>query len=336
MNNLARVVTPFPTQRFSEELPTPVNMEGMPCIFRITSINCRQRDTKCIEYTATIYHERAAMKVQWTRNQPDPRLKPFMLVSPRWFAKTLSENGAIKICRLVLLERPESQENLFQTVPHGWVKNRELIKQAASLVDVLPRAYRFLFNAIFWNGERFRRYCTGPSSKHGHHNYDNGNLIHSVDVALRMQMECMGKAQTDTALGIIAGLLHDAGKADEYRLSSTGEWILTDRGTLLGHKVTIIEWMAQALVTCRILMPEAHYQGLLHCLTSAQNAPEWLGIRTPMMQEALLLSGHDRFSGNEDLIQRNAPLKEGWGSYHKHLRGRPYQLGGISTDTELP
>jgi 3'-5' exoribonuclease len=40
--------------------------------------------------------------------------------------------------------------------------------------------------------------------------------------------------------------------------------------------------------------------------------------------DACILSMVDRFSGQADLIARNAPRGAGFGAYHRHLGGRPY------------
>ena len=306
---------------------TPLNLAMMPRIFRLTSIHHKPIDDRHTQCTATLYHDRASLKVSWSVNQPDIRLKSGVLVSPRWFSHTCSEGGSIKISRLVLMERPEPWENLFHMVPHGWVKNRELIKQAAALVECLPRSYRYLFNAIFWEGQRFKRFCLVPSSMNGHHSEDNGNLRHAVEVAQHMQRYCKHQEMANEGLCILAGFLHDAGKADEYCLAPNGSWKLTDRGKLLGHKITVIEWIAQAKIQWKLLLPVEHYMALVHCLTCSAGAPEWLGIRKPAMLEAIMLSGMDRLSGTEDLMLRSTSGREGWGSYHPHLTGRSYQVG---------
>ena len=75
-----------------------------------------------------------------------------------------------------------------------------------------------------------------------------------------------------------------------------------------------------------MLMPERDYVALLHCLTCSANAPDYLGIRRPAMIEAHLLSGMDRLSGTSDLMLRCATDQPGWGTYHPHLKGRPYGL----------
>lgn len=327
MNNLLEQFAGLALRPIEAEQKTPTYIAMMPCVFRLTSIHHIQVEGRQSRCTASLYHDQVSIKVSWVANQPDIRLKSGVLVSPRWLGQTLCESGTIIISRLVLIERPEPWENLFHTVPHGWVKNRALVKQAAVLVEALPRSYRLLFNAIFWDGERFKRFCAVPSSMNGHHADDNGNLRHAVDVAQMMRQFCQARGLANEGLGILAGLLHDAGKADEYRLSPAGEWKLTDRGKLLGHKVTVIEWIAEAKAKCNLLMPAEHYMALMHCLTCSPSAPDWLGIRKPAMLEAVLLSYMDRLSGTEDLMQRCSARRNGWGSYHAHLNGRPFQIG---------
>jgi len=312
-----------------DEKETPINLAMMPKIFRLTSIFHAPTDGMGTQCIATLYHDRASLKVSWNVSNPDLRLKSGDLVSLRWFNRTFCKGGSIKISRLVLMERPEPWENLFHTVPHGWVRDRELVTQAATLMEALPRPYRYLLNAILWDGQRFKRFCSLPSSIRGHHTANNGNLQHSVEVARSIQHLCQSRENANEGLSILAAFLHDAGKADEYKLSQSGKWNLTDRGKLLGHKITVVEWIAQAKAKWNLLMPEDHYMALLHCLTCSPSAPEWLGIRKPAMIEAILLSGMDRLSGTEDLMQRCTSNREGWGEYHAHLNGRPFQVNAI-------
>jgi 3'-5' exoribonuclease len=125
---------------------------------------------------------------------------------------------------------------------------------------------------------------------------------------------------------LMAALLHDAGKADEYRLGYSG-LELTTRGKLVGHRNTIIEWIAAAIAHARITLPESHYLGLIHALTSARGAPDWLGLREPCTLDAVLLSAADRLSGQIELMTRHSPSESGFGRFHPHLRGRPYVVG---------
>jgi 3'-5' exoribonuclease len=86
---------------------------------------------------------------------------------------------------------------------------------------------------------------------------------------------------------------------------------MTERGTLLGHKHTVLEWIAAARAQHRVIVPEAHYLALLHAITAAKGAPDWLGLREPLSLDAHILSMVDRLSGQADLVARNAPHKAG-------------------------
>ena len=133
-----------------DEYPTPPNISAMPKIFRLTSI---RRSDIChgkVQYTASLFHESASLKVRWQARKADLKMKSGDLVSPRWNRETRSDtDGAILISRLVLMERPEASVNLFETVPHGWVGKRDLVREAVALLESLPLSYRHLFNAVF-------------------------------------------------------------------------------------------------------------------------------------------------------------------------------------------
>lgn len=308
--------------------PAPSSIPEMPAIYRVTTIRHTRIDTRRTESTATLFHEKAAIRVTWTSGKPDSRITVNDIVSPRWQAHDTSGDGRIPINRLVLLERPEPMANLFDTVPPGWIRDRDLVRQARELIDDLPRPYRHLFNAIFWSGERFRRFCKGPSSRHHHHCGENGNLSHSVDVAKTMRDLCRTRDGTHADLGILLGLLHDAGKADEYRLGANGDWVMTDQGILVGHERTRDDWIAVALERYRIAITDRQRLAITHCLTAKQNAPEWLGLRRPVMLEAFLLSHADRMSGDAELIGRSAANDGAWGKYVEPLKARAFVMRG--------
>jgi 3'-5' exoribonuclease len=43
----------------------------------------------------------------------------------------------------------------------------------------------------------------------------------------------------------------------------------------------VLEWIAAARAQHRVIVPEAHYLALLHAITAAKGAPDWLGLREP-------------------------------------------------------
>jgi 3'-5' exoribonuclease len=74
-----------------------------------------------------------------------------------------------------------------------------------------------------------------------------------------------------------------------------------------------------------VIVPEAHYLALLHAITAAKGAPDWLGLREPLSLDAHILSTVDRLSGQADLVSPPRRAGQGgFGAYHRHLGGRPY------------
>lgn len=307
------------------DLRADLVVERLPRIFRIQSITRLPFDDRHKLNRAVLYHESASLQVEWVSRHPDIRLVIGTLVSICWSGRPRCSEGAIRVARIFRLDKPEAELNLFATVPPGWVRERDLVRRAADLVETLPRHFRHLFNAIFWKGARFHRYLSGPSSLGGHHDQPGGNLRHSVEVAEQARALADQEPLANAALLVMAALLHDAGKADEYEMRY-GRTCLSARGELVGHRHTIVEWIAAARAAHRVIVPESQYLALIHALTAARGAPAWLGMREPRSLDATLLSHADRMSGQRDLISRNAPQGGGFGRYHKHLRARPFVL----------
>jgi len=307
-------------------LPQPDHViDRLPPVFRIQSIERLPFDERNLLNVAVVFHERAVLRVEWLCRHPDSRLTVGSLVSIRWLGRPTSTLGAIRIARLVKLERPEASLNPFDTVSHAWVRDRDLVARAGRFWEGLGRPLQHLFNAVFWEPRRFQRYLEGPSSLQGHHNSRNGNFRHALEVAERAQALGRHHAEVHLPVLIAGSLLHDAGKAEEYRFNpARGRYEMTERGALLGHKHTVLEWIAAARAQHRVIIPEAHYLALLHAITAAKGAPDWLGLREPLSLDAHILSTVDRLSGQADLVSRHAARDGGFGAYHRHLGGRPY------------
>lgn len=313
-----------PSSRFS---PSPdVLLETLPPILRIQSLS-RLLDGDKILNRATLYHRKATFCVDWITKQVDTRLHRSGLVSIRQAATTRCSDGATRIQRLLPVTKPLPSFNLFDTLLPGWVKDPNLAIRAATLWEALPRPLGHLVNAVLWESDRFHRFVTGPSSIRGHHNDISGNFRHTVEVAERARDLGLGCPLASTSLLIAGGLMHDVAKAAEYRYDRCGRrFLLSDRGQLVGHRDTLIEWLAVARETGDVIIDEASWLGLLHMLNAARGAPSWLGLREPRSLEAELLSVADRLSGHEDLHRRCMPKerKSGFGGYHPHLGHRTY------------
>lgn len=287
--------------------------------FRVLEINAN---------SALLFNEMFTIRVIWEPNQFFREISIGQIVTIRSKTPTSSINGHIEIRQLNGYQRPIENLNIFELIPYSWVKDRNLVKRAATIFNELAEPHQLLFNAIFWNETRFERFCRQPSSMNGHHSEPNGNLRHTVEVAEIMHSFCLTRDFANKDLGVLAALLHDAGKADEYTQNGKGGWDLTDRGKLLGHKVSAVEWLISAVSRWNIQLPQDHYEGLLHIMTAIPYAPDWMGIRAPVTPESLLLSMADRLSGHDDLMMQTVNLDGGFGRYHKHLKYSPFAVRG--------
>jgi 3'-5' exoribonuclease len=331
-------------------------LETLPAILRIQSLS-RTFEGSGILNRAVVAHRRGSLCVDWITQQVDTRLHVGALVSLRPAAFTNTHEGAVRIQRLLPIDRPLPSVNLFDTLLPSWIKDAELVARASDLWAALPRPLAHLVNAVLWNSDRLHRFVTGPSSLKGHHNQIGGNFRHSVEVAETARSLAQGKPGVSEHLLIAGGLLHDVAKAAEYRLDrSCGQFRLSDRGELIGHRDTLIEWLAVARERGGVSLDEGTWLGLLHMLNAVRGAPNWIGLRTPRSPEAEILSMADRLSGNQDLYQRCGSEDEskvvaasgdeekrpqgecrtppprrcpGFGRYHPHLGARPYLTGGV-------
>jgi 3'-5' exoribonuclease len=326
--NTTDIVSTFPEKTFLDNNHNEVASELLSRLYRVVEINSKLNDSNSFLNEAVLINDNISIKVSWIEKNSASCICQGDIVSIRVLLPIKSTNGCIQINRLAKYQQPVSSINLFDTVPHNWVKDRSLVKRASELINNLAEPHRLLFNAIFWESGRFERFCKQPSSMIGHHSEPNGNLKHTIEVAEEMRQLCLTRDYANIDLGVLAAFLHDSGKADEYVPNGKGGWDLTDRGKLLGHKVSAVEWIVSAVTQWRILLPKDHYVGLLHILTAVPHAPDWMGMRAPVTPESLLLSMADRLSGHDSLMTQTVSPHGGFGRYHKHLKSSPFTVRG--------
>ena len=295
-------------------------------LFRVTNISREEIGNGQVRNEANLFCNQTNIKVDWIDNIFCRKIQIGQIVAPRLSSEPTSTSGCTRIRRLVVYERPMESVNLFDLIPFAWVKDRSLVKRGAALMNELSDVHRLLFNAIFWDHNRFERFCKQPSSMTGHHSEISGNLRHTVEVVEEMRTHCLTRIFINRNLSLLAAFLHDAGKAEEYTKNSKGGWELSDRGRLLGHKVTVLEWIAAAVDKHNIKLPQDHYIGLLHIFTAIPNAPDWMGLREPAMHESFLLSICDRLSGRDDLVKQTSLCEGGFGRSHRHLKAPIFSL----------
>ena len=215
----------------------------------------------------------------------------------------------IRIDRLLPAERPLANVNLFEMVLPNWIKDRDLVRRAAALWAELPPSLAHLVNAILWDGQRFERFVTGPASLYGQHRGRNGNFRHSVEVAEVTRDLGRKSLRANIPLLIAGGLLHDAGKADTYCYDRCGNGFrLSDRGARVGHRPTLIEWLALAHECGRVILPDDLYLALLQMIHALWGMPAGVKLGGAPGWNPGSLSGHDPHSDRRaDAAEGDAP-----------------------------
>ena len=295
-----------------------------PAAFRLVGLNV-VRKREAFHCAADLYHRNTALSVTWSAPAVGSEIEVGALVRPELPMLVGTGDGPLVVSGLRVPRQPERDVNLFDTVRPERSGQPSVIGRARRLIDALPHVYRHLFNAIFWDQRRFARFCVNPASISNHHAHRHGLLLHTVETAEIALGLCRAYPRANRGLALVAALLHDAGKADEYFSRLNGTWGLTDRGRLIGHGVTVYEWIAAAVANASIDLRQDAYQALIHVLTARAGAPDWLGIRKPAMIENEIVTIADRFSSRMNLHDRLAAPGGGWGARHPH-RGEPFTL----------
>lgn len=247
----------------------------------------------------------------------------------------------VTVQRLWSLPRVQPGVNLLHTVPVHWLPSEPLqgldVSHAFALLWArLPEALRAWFNAIFWeHPQRLWAFLHAPASLAHHHACRHGLLRHSLECALQAARLSRSDPEADPGVLLLAALLHDVGKAGEYEA-----WLgprahadprgpqragLSLRGELLGHRLTGLEWMAQARARLPATLAPSEAQALaVYHAIHACHAPAWVGLRSPRTPEAHYLASVDALSGHLELMERLWRQGRAQGVRHPALQGRQY------------
>ena len=274
----------------------PVLPESMPRVYRLLDVTAVAISDGLTCCTATLYHRHLCPRVAWTCRAIDPRIRRLGLVSIRWNQQPVCEDGELHIGALIPVETPDENTNLFDTVPPPFVLYPALLERGRALFNQLPRRFKRLFNTIFREPMRFLWFAAGPASLNGRYAQMNGNLWRSIEVAESALRIAAGHSQVYPALIILGSLLRDCGKAERYRLDPVHDrFVVTDYGRLVGHRLTAVEWLTEAITRSGIEIPKSHHSALMHILSAAPGAPEWLGLCEPQSLEASIIAMAERW-----------------------------------------
>jgi len=223
---------------------------------------------------ATLYHEGETLRIGWTSPTVDSRLRRGDIVTVREGRARARHSEVLPVLRIARVDQPVAAVNPFELVPASWLHDRSIARRAKTLWDQMERPLQHLLNAVLWDGARFYRYVTGPLSTADYPAPPGGNFRRSVALAEEALLLADGLPNVARGVLIVAALLHDAGKADDFRLAADGSGVkLSERGRWIGYQHTILEWLA--IARTRVIVPDALYHLLVHVLVAIRRPPEF-------------------------------------------------------------
>ena len=278
-----------------------VRPESMPRVYRLLDAKAVDIGNGLICCTATLYHRHLSPRVAWTCRTIAPRIRKLGLVSIRWNRQPVCDDGELHIGALVPVEAPDENTNLFDTVSPSFIQDAALLERGRALFNQLPPRFKRLFNAVFRERMRFLWYVAGPAALNGRYAQMNGNLWRSIEVAECALRIAAGHRQVFPALIILGSLLRDSGKAERYRIDPVHDrFVVAEYGRLVGHRLTAVEWLTEAITDSGLEIPKPHHDALMHILSAAPGAPEWLGLCEPQSLEASIIAMAERWLEHAD------------------------------------
>ena len=281
------------TQMTETAMTSTPAMAGYPKLYRLRTIERIPDGKGLIRNTAELYHRKVSLRVQWLSRQVDPMLLRGCIVMPEWRQQPRSADGALHISRLSCVQQV-MDVSLMPLVPDSWLADTQLLQRLNRHWRALSAPYRRWFNTLFWHHPgRLARFLTCPGSINHHHNFRHGTLVHTlecVEIAMRM---AANDDKVDKNMIRFACLVHDVGKSDEY-VPHGKSWRLSQRGRLLGHKFTAVQWLSETWQVAGV--SQDMFARVVHVLTATRGC-KWNDTREPQLREAAYLSHADRLSG---------------------------------------
>ena len=258
-------------------LPRPLALSSataVPAYYRLTSLTrLPAKKGPGIYNEATLYHPRESLRVCWTSATVDSRLRRGGIVTVRDGRARALRPEILPVLRIARVDQPLAAVNPFELLPTSWLDDRAIVQRAKTLWEQMERPLQHLVNAVLWDGARFYRFVTGPVSVADYPGAPAGNFRRSVALAEEALSLADGLPNVARGVLIAAALLHDAGKADTFRLAPDGSGIaLSERGRWIGYQQTVLEWLAVART--QVIVPDALYLHLVHVLLALHRPPE--------------------------------------------------------------
>ncbi len=186
--------------------------------------------------------------------------------------------------------RPASSGSLnpLRLLPRSRLPRPDYAARLEQFIDAcpVPVLQQFLFG-VFREEPLARAFLTLPASQAHHHAWAGGLAEHSLEVAALVERTLVRETLSDRTLAVVAGLLHDIGKARV--LHADGQ--RTSLGFVLRHEVLTLELLADGLRFLESRWPDGAV-ALRYLLTWQNGARD----SRPLLPSVLALQFADRYS----------------------------------------
>lgn len=178
----------------------------------------------------------------------------------------------------------------------------------ASLCGFLSEVFRFLnpedrvlYFEIMGQGKRFAKFLNYAASTRSHHDKEHGLLLHTAEtvahvllkaLAITPEERALNKPPFNLSLTLLAALLHDAAKVDEYYRLAPSVYSTNLNCELLGHEQTMLKWIAVACAVSGCYPAERELK-LEHAICAVKKQHDQSGARKRKTPESFVLHGAD-------------------------------------------
>ncbi len=189
----------------------------------------------------------------------------------------------------------------------------ELFELIASVEDM---PLKMLLQSFFSEKPFLETFKHSPSAIKYHHAYMGGNLEHTINVARIVDLMSARYPRIDRDMAITGALLHDIGKLQEYRVTTTVE--MTSEGRFIGHSQ--LGWEAIRKRMERIPnFPEEKrlklWDMVIHHHGTYENSGEAAASNLHTIEAAVLHYADDldaKVGGFSQLLDRAEDTKDDW------------------------
>ena len=189
----------------------------------------------------------------------------------------------------------------------------ELFELIASVED-LP--LKMLLQSFFSEKPFMDAFKHSPSAIKYHHAYVGGNLEHTINVARVVDLMSGRYPRIDRDLAITGALLHDIGKLQEYRVTTTVE--MTSEGRFIGHSQLGWEVIRKRLERIPNFPEETRlklWDMIIHHHGTYESSGETAAPNLHTIEAAVLHYADDcdaKVGGFSQLLERAEDTKDDW------------------------